>query len=87
MCSTCGTAISSQVKSKKSKVESRKLKVNRSGSAEATYNRGNANIMLGQYEAAIEAYQNALSKRPGWREAEQNLQIAGEHIEPVPEGP
>ncbi len=48
----------------------------RSGSAEATYNRGNANIMLGQYEAAIEAYQNALSKRPGWREAEQNLQIA-----------
>jgi len=48
----------------------------RSGSAEAHYNRGNANIMLGQYEAAIEAYQNALSKRPGWREAEQNLQIA-----------
>lgn len=48
----------------------------RSGSAEANYNRGNANIMLGQYEAAIEAYQNALSKRPGWREAEQNLQIA-----------
>ncbi len=48
----------------------------RSGSAEATYNRGNANIMLGQYEVAIEAYQNALSKRPGWREAEQNLQIA-----------
>jgi len=48
----------------------------RSGSAEANYNRGNANIMLGQYDAAIEAYQNALSKRPGWREAEQNLQIA-----------
>jgi Ca-activated chloride channel family protein len=48
----------------------------RSGSAEATYNRGNANIMLGQYEAAIEAYQSALSRRPGWREAEQNLQIA-----------
>ena len=48
----------------------------RSGSAEANYNRGNANIMLGQYEAAIEAYQNALSKRPAWREAEQNLQLA-----------
>jgi Ca-activated chloride channel family protein len=48
----------------------------RSGSAEANYNRGNALIMLGQYEAAIEAYQNALSKRPGWQQAEQNLQIA-----------
>lgn len=48
----------------------------RSGSAEANYNRGNANIMLAQYDAAIEAYQTALSKRPDWPEAEQNLQIA-----------
>ena len=48
----------------------------RSPSAEANYNRGNANIMLGQYDAAIEAYRSALSKRPGWIEAEQNLQIA-----------
>ncbi|MGB7451106.1 MAG: tetratricopeptide repeat protein [Lysobacterales bacterium] len=48
----------------------------RSVSAEANYNRGNALIMLGQYETAIEAYQNALSKRPAWQEAEQNLQIA-----------
>ena len=48
----------------------------RSSSAQAHYNRGNALIMLGQYEPAIEAYQNALSKQPGWQEAEQNLQIA-----------
>jgi Ca-activated chloride channel family protein len=48
----------------------------RSASAEAHYNRGNANIMLGQYDAAIEAYQAALSKRPDWPEAKQNLQIA-----------
>lgn len=48
----------------------------RSTSAEAHYNRGNANIMLGQYDAAIDAYQIALSKRPEWSEAEQNLQIA-----------
>ena len=48
----------------------------RAGSAEAHYNRGNANIMLGQYDSAIEAYQKALSGRPGWPEAEQNLQIA-----------
>ena len=48
----------------------------RSASAEANYNRGNAHIMLGEYDAAIEAYQSALSKRPDWPEAEQNLQIA-----------
>ena len=48
----------------------------RAGSAQAHYNRGNANVMLGQYDAAIEAYQKALSRRPGWSEAEQNLQIA-----------
>ena len=48
----------------------------RSGSAEANYNRGNANVMLGDYDAAIEAYRDAISKRSGWLEAEQNLQIA-----------
>ena len=48
----------------------------RSSSADANYNRGNAYIMLGQYDAAIEAYKNALSKRPDWSEAEQNLLIA-----------
>jgi Ca-activated chloride channel family protein len=48
----------------------------RSASAEAHYNRGNARIMLGDYDAAIEAYQSALSKRPDWPEAEQNLRIA-----------
>ena len=48
----------------------------RSTNAQAHYNRGNAHIMLGDYDAAIEAYQSALSKRPDWPEAEQNLQIA-----------
>ena len=48
----------------------------RASSAEATYNRGNALIMLGQYDGAIEAYQNALGKRANWPEAQQNLQIA-----------
>ncbi len=48
----------------------------RSGTTDAHYNRGNAHIMLGEYDAAIAAYQSALSKRPGWPEAEQNLQIA-----------
>jgi Ca-activated chloride channel family protein len=48
----------------------------RSGSAEAHYNRGNAHIMLGDYDAATSAYQSALSKRPDWPEAEENLRIA-----------
>jgi len=48
----------------------------RSSSAEANYNRGNAYVMLGDYEAAIAAYRDAISKRPDWSEAEQNLQIA-----------
>jgi Ca-activated chloride channel family protein len=48
----------------------------RAPSAEANYNRGNAHIMLGEYDAAIEAYQSALSKRPDWPKAKQNLQIA-----------
>jgi Ca-activated chloride channel family protein len=48
----------------------------RSASAQAHYNRGNAHVMLGEYDDAIEAYQSALSKRPGWPEAIQNLQIA-----------
>ena len=48
----------------------------RSGSAEANYNRGNAMVMQGQYEAAIESYQKALLKRPNWLQAEQNLEIA-----------
>lgn len=48
----------------------------RSSSAEAHYNRGNAHVMLGDYNAAIEAYRDAILKRPGWLEAEQNLQIA-----------
>jgi Ca-activated chloride channel family protein len=48
----------------------------RSPSAEANYNRGNAHVMLGDYDAAIEAYRTALSKKPDWPEAKQNLQIA-----------
>lgn len=48
----------------------------RSDSAEASYNRGNSLVMLGQYDAAIEAYQNALRKRADWPEAQQNLSIA-----------
>ena len=56
--------------------ESAAAVLGRSSSAQSRYNRGNALIMLGQYDAAIEAYKDALAKRPDWLEAEQNLQIA-----------
>ena len=45
-------------------------------SPEAAYNRGNSLVMLGNYDEAIEAYENALKARPGWAEAEQNLAVA-----------
>jgi Ca-activated chloride channel family protein len=43
---------------------------------EAEYNRGNALVMLGRYEEAIDSYQAALGGRPDWNDAEQNLEIA-----------
>lgn len=45
-------------------------------SPEAAYNRGNALIMLGQYDAAIDSYERALELRPDWSEAEDNLALA-----------
>ena len=45
-------------------------------SPEAAYNRGNALVMLGRYDEAIESYTNALEARQGWPEAEENLAIA-----------
>lgn len=48
----------------------------RLGTPEAAYNRGNALVMLGRYDEAIDSYQKALSLRPEWRQAEENLSIA-----------
>ena len=48
---------------------------------EAAYNRGNALVMLGRYEEAIESYARALEGRPDWAEAEQNLGIARVRLE------
>jgi Ca-activated chloride channel family protein len=44
--------------------------------AEAAFNRGNALVMLGQYDAAIESYERALDLRPDWSLAEDNLALA-----------
>ena len=43
---------------------------------EAAYNRGNALVFLGRYDEAIESYDLALERRPGWTEAEENRTLA-----------
>jgi Ca-activated chloride channel family protein len=48
----------------------------RSATPEAAYNRGNALVFLGRYEAAIDSYRRALAQRPDWLEARNNLELA-----------
>jgi len=43
---------------------------------EANYNRGNALLMQGNYQAAIACYDRALGKQPDWRQAVENRQLA-----------
>jgi Ca-activated chloride channel family protein len=48
----------------------------RIASAEAAYNRGNALVMRGKYEDAVQAYDRALALRPGFEDASVNREIA-----------
>lgn len=48
----------------------------RGDTAEALYNQGNAWLMRGKYEAAIASYDRALAKRPDWKEAQENRELA-----------
>jgi len=48
----------------------------RDASTEAVYNRANSQLMSGNYDAAIAGYEKALSLKPGWLEAEENLALA-----------
>ena len=45
-------------------------------SAEASYNRANALVMLGKYDDAIAGYEKTLSMKPDWNEARDNLNLA-----------
>jgi Ca-activated chloride channel family protein len=40
------------------------------------YNRGNAQVMLGDYAAAAESYERAIALRPDWSEAIENRDLA-----------
>jgi Ca-activated chloride channel homolog len=44
-----------------------------SDTAESWYNQGNALAHMGKYAEAVSAYQQALSRRPQWKDAEDNL--------------
>ncbi len=50
-------------------------------SPEAAFNRGNALVMSGKYEAAIQSYDRALQLQPGWMPAAHNRQIAQVRLE------
>ena len=43
---------------------------------EVFFNQGNALMMAGQYDAAIAAYSKALEKRPNWKDADENRELA-----------
>jgi Ca-activated chloride channel homolog len=48
----------------------------RRSTPEALYNQGNSQLMRGQYQAAIDLYDRALTERPEWIEAIENREIA-----------
>jgi len=52
----------------------------RRDTAEAQYNQGNAWLMNGKYEDAIARYDRALAKRPGWKEAADNRDLAAARL-------
>jgi Ca-activated chloride channel homolog len=43
---------------------------------QALFNQGNARVMLGEYAAAIDCYDRALQRRPGWTLAIENRALA-----------
>jgi Ca-activated chloride channel family protein len=49
--------------------------------AEAAFNQGNALVMLGKYDDAVERYRRALDLNPGWEDAVVNRDIAAGRAE------
>jgi Ca-activated chloride channel family protein len=52
---------------------------------DGAFGTGNALARLGDYPAAVDAYDRALAARPGWREAEENRDYVRSLIPPPPE--
>lgn len=53
-------------------------------SPEAVYDLGNARVRRGQLEAAVASYERALVLRPGWGDAENNLEIVRRRLAAPP---
>jgi Ca-activated chloride channel family protein len=49
--------------------------------ANAAFSQGNALVMQGKYEAAVDRYARALQLQPGWEDASINLEIASARAE------
>ena len=56
--------------------EKASLAFGRRKTPEARFNHGNAWVMQGKYQEAVEAYDKALADRPDWQEAKDNREIA-----------
>lgn len=54
--------------------------------AHARFNQGNALAQLGEFDAALDAYQQALSKRPDWQEAQDNYTLIKALRDQQPQG-
>lgn len=54
-------------------------------SAEADFNRGNSLAKLGELEAAVKAYQDALTKQPNWQQAQENKALVETLLEQASE--
>ena len=50
--------------------------------AESYYNQGDALARLGKFPEAVKSYGEALKRRPGWKEAEENLALVQSLIPP-----
>jgi len=55
----------------------------RTGGAAAELNRGNALVMLGKYDLAVQRYDRALELHPDWKDAQINREIAATRAERV----